>query len=62
MNKKYEYKILDRAKFNNVETEKMLNKFGEEGWELVGYSSVAPVTPGGSLMPWHYFIFKREKE
>lgn len=62
MNKTYEYKILDRAKFNNVETEKMLNKFGEEGWELVGYSSVAPVTPGGSLMLWHYFIFKREKE
>lgn len=61
MNKTYEYKIFGRENFNS-ETEKMLNKFGEEGWELVGYSSVAPVTPGGSLIPWHHFVFKREKK
>lgn len=61
MNKTYEYKILGRATFDSG-TEKMLNKFGEEGWELVGYSSVAPVTPGGSLIPWHHFVFKREKK
>jgi hypothetical protein len=61
MEKTYEYRIFDRESLNQ-ETEKMLNKFGEQGWELVGYSSVAPVTPGGSLMSWHYFIFKREKK
>ena len=61
MEKTYEYRIFDRESLNR-ETEKMLNKFGEQGWELVGYSSVAPVTPSGSLMPWHHFIFKREKK
>ena len=60
MNKKYEYKTFGRE--YNAETERMLNKFGEEGWELVGYSSDCPVTPNGSIMPWHHFVFKREKE
>lgn len=61
MEKTYEYRTFDRESLNR-ETEKMLNKFGEQGWELVGYSAIAPVTPGGSLMPWHHFIFKREKK
>jgi hypothetical protein len=61
MNTKYEYKLFSRENFNS-ETEKMLNKFGEEGWELIGYSTIAPVTPGGSLMLWHQFVFKREKK
>ena len=58
--KQFEYKILDREHIDR-DTEKMINKFGDEGWELVGYSAIAPVTPGGSLMTWHHFIFKREK-
>ena len=34
MSKKYEYKMFSRENFN-LETEKMLNKFGEEGWNLL---------------------------
>lgn len=37
MNKKYEYKVIERTTLKEVES--MLNMYGSFGWELVGYSS-----------------------
>ena len=39
MEKKYEYKVIERTSL--VEVESILNMFGRAGWELVGYSSDA---------------------
>ena len=56
MNKKYEYKVLERTSL--VEAETILNMFGREGWELVGYSSDAVLVM--SVIRTYQFIFKRE--
>lgn len=56
MNKKYEYKVIERTSL--VEAETILNMFGREGWELVGYSSDAVHVM--SIIRTYQFIFKRE--
>ena len=56
MNKKYEYKVIERTSL--VEAETILNMFGREGWELVGYSS--DVVQVMSVIRTYQFIFKRE--
>ena len=56
MNKKYEYKVIERTSL--VEAETILNTFGREGWELVGYSSDAVQVM--SVIRTYQFIFKRE--
>lgn len=56
MNKKYEYKVIERTTLNDVES--MLNMYGSTGWELVGYSSDAVQVM--SVIRTYQFIFKRE--
>lgn len=56
MNKKYEYKIIERTTL--TEAESMLNMYGRAGWELVGYSSDAVQVM--SVIRTYQFIFKRE--
>lgn len=56
MNKKYEYKIIERTTLGGVED--MLNMYGMQGWELVGYSSDAVHVM--SVIRDYQFIFKRE--
>ena len=56
MNKKYEYKIIERTTL--TEAESMLNMYGLAGWELVGYSSDAVLVM--SVIRTYQFIFKRE--
>ena len=56
MNKKYEYKIIERTTL--TEAESMLNMYGLAGWELVGYSSDAVQVM--SVIRTYQFIFKRE--
>ena len=56
MNKKYEYKVIERTTL--TEAESMLNMYGLAGWELVGYSSDAVQVM--SVIRTYQFIFKRE--
>jgi hypothetical protein len=57
--KKFEYKFIDYYELNR-ECEELLNKYGEMGWEVVGYSSdVIYLT---SIRKSHHFILKREKK
>jgi hypothetical protein len=56
MNKKYEYKVIERTTLTDVES--MLNMYGSFGWELVGYSSDAVQVM--SVIRTYQFIFKRE--
>ena len=56
MNKKNEYKIIERTTL--TEAESMLNMYGLAGWELVGYSSDAVQVM--SVIRTYQFIFKRE--
>lgn len=56
MEKKYEYKVIERTSL--VEAESILNMFGLAGWELVGYSSDAVHVM--SVIRTYQFVFKRE--
>ena len=56
MNKKYEYKVIERTSLTDVES--MLNMYGRCEWELVGYSSDAVQVM--SVIRTYQFIFKRE--
>ena len=56
MNKKYEYKVIERTTLTDAES--MLNMYGRVGWELVGYSS--DVVHVMSVIRTYQFIFKRE--
>lgn len=56
MDKKYEYKVIERTSL--IEAESILNMFGRAGWELVGYSSDAVQVM--SVIRTYQFIFKRE--
>ena len=56
MDKKYEYKIIERTTLTDAES--ILNMFGLAGWELVGYSSDAVHVM--SVIRTYQFIFKRE--
>ena len=56
MNKKYEYRIIERTSLEGAED--MLNMHGMQGWELVGYSSDAVHVM--SVIRNYQFIFKRE--
>ena len=58
MNKKYEYKIIERTSLTDAES--ILNMFGLAGWELVGYSSDAVYVSG--IIRHYHFILKREIE
>ena len=59
--KKFEYKTFGSESLNDQTIQKM-NKLGEEGWELVNFSSNTVVTPLKNVLVWHQFVFKREKE
>jgi hypothetical protein len=54
---KYEYKVATHASYHlhPEESESLLNKYGEDGWELAGMSAVNPTYPYTS----HYLVFKR---
>lgn len=56
MEKKYEYKVIERSTLTDVES--TLNMYGQSGWELVGYSSDAVHVM--SVIRTYQFIFKRE--
>ena len=56
MNKKYEYKIIERTSL--ISAEDILNMLGLAGWELVGYSSDAVHVM--SVIRTYQFIFKLE--
>ena len=56
MKKKYEYKIIERTTLGGAED--ILNMYGVQGWELVGYSSDAVHVM--SVIRNYQFIFKRE--
>ena len=56
MNKKYEYKVIERTTLTDAES--MLDMYGQSGWELVGYSSDAVHVM--SVIRTYQFIFKRE--
>lgn len=56
MNKKYEYKVIERTSL--IGAEDILNMYGVAGWELVGYSSDAVQVM--SVIRTYQFIFKRE--
>lgn len=58
--KKYKYKRFscEHLDFNS---DTCLNIFGEEGWELIGYSSDATIYDG-KVFTYHHFIFKKEIE
>ena len=59
--KKFEYKTFGSENFDD-QTIKKMNKLGEEGWELVNFSSDTVVTPLQKVLTWYQFVFKREKE
>ena len=55
--KKFEYEFFEFYELNR-ECEELLNRYGELGWEVVGYSSdIIHSTP---IRKSHHFIFKRE--
>lgn len=56
MNKKYEYRVIQRTSIEGAED--ILNMYGMQGWELVGYSSDAVHVM--SVIRTYQFIFKRE--
>ena len=56
MEKKYEYRVIERTTLTDVES--MLNMYGQSGWELVGYSSDAVHVM--SVIRTYQFVFKRE--
>jgi hypothetical protein len=56
MEKKYEYRVLERTTLTDAES--MLNLYGLDGWELVGYSSNAVHVM--SVIRTYQFVFKRE--
>lgn len=56
MEKKYEYRVLERTTLTDAES--MLNMYGLDGWELVGYSSTAVHVM--SVIRTYQFVFKRE--
>lgn len=56
MEKKYEYRVLERSTLTDAES--MLNMYGLDGWELVGYSSNAVHVM--SVIRTYQFVFKRE--
>jgi hypothetical protein len=56
MGKKYEYRVLERTTLTDAES--MLNLYGLDGWELVGYSSNAVHVM--SVIRTYQFVFKRE--
>jgi hypothetical protein len=56
MEKKYEYRVLERTTLTDAES--MLNMYGLDGWELVGYSSNAVHVM--SVIRTYQFVFKRE--
>ena len=55
--KKFEYKFINYPDFNS-ELEERLNKYGEMGWEVVGYSSDIIYLTKVSTS--HHFVLKRE--
>ena len=57
--KKFEYKFIDYYELNR-ECEELLNKYGEMGWEIVGYSS--DVIYLNTIRRTHHLILKREKK
>lgn len=56
--KKFEYKRYSCENLNSI-SDVHLNKYGKEGWELVGYSSDATIY-NGKVFTYHHFILKRE--
>lgn len=55
--KKFEYKLINYPDFDS-ELEERLNRYGELGWEVVGYSSDILYLTKVSTS--HHFILKRE--
>jgi hypothetical protein len=55
--KKFEYKLINYPDFDS-ELEERLNKYGEMGWEVVGYSSDIIYLTKVSTS--HHFVLKRE--
>ena len=55
--KKFEYKLINYPDFDS-ELEERLNKYGEMGWEVVGYSSDIIYLIKVSTS--HHFVLKRE--
>ena len=55
--KKFEYKLINYPDFDS-ELEERLNKYGEMGWEVVGYSSDILYLTKVSTS--HHFVLKRE--
>lgn len=55
--KKFEYKLINYPDFDS-ELEERLNKYGEFGWEVVGYSSDIIYLTAVSTN--HHFVLKRE--
>ena len=56
MEKQYEYKVLQRTTLDGAQD--MLNMYGKDGWDLVGYSSDAVYING--IIRQYQFILKRE--
>ena len=52
----YEYRVIQRSSLEGAED--MLNMYGGQGWELVGYSSDAVHVM--SVIRTYQFIFKRK--
>ena len=57
--KKFEYKLINYPDFDS-ELEERFNKYGEFGWEVVGYSSDAIFLT--EVRRRHHFVLKREKK
>ena len=55
--KKFEYKLINYPDFDS-ELEERLKKYGEIGWEVVGYSSDIIYLTKVSTS--HHFVLKRE--
>ena len=55
--KKFEYKLINYPDFD-FQLENRLNKYGEMGWEVAGYSSDIIYLTGVSTR--HHFVLKRE--
>lgn len=58
MEKQYEYKVLQRTTLDGAQD--MLNMYGKDGWDLVGYSS--DVVHINSAIRTYQFILKKEKK
>lgn len=57
--KKFEYKFIKYHDLNS-DCEKLLNRYGEMGWEVVGYSvDIIYLT---TVSKSHHFVLKREKK